>query len=288
MDAVLLARIQFAFTVGYHFLFVPISLGSSVFMLLAARRWYKSQLEEDKSGFLFWLKIFTATFVIGVATGITMEFAFGTNWATYSRFVGDIFGAPLAAEALFAFFLESTFLGVLLFGRNRVKPKFYYVSVWLVVCGALLSALWIIIANSWQQTPGRICGRRRQSRADRLLGCRLQSLDYSALPAYRLLDLGRRLAPRGCFGRLLPAQGASHRPSPRGPWSRRWSSDSSAPSPCRSSATGRPGSWPSTSRPRWRPSRASSRTRRTRASPCSASSTKTSRPFTANWPCRAC
>ena len=153
MDAVLLARIQFAFTVGYHFLFVPISLGSSVFMLLAARRWYRSQLEEDKAGFLFWLKIFTATFVIGVATGITMEFAFGTNWATYSRFVGDIFGAPLAAEALFAFFLESTFLGVLLFGRNRVKPKFYYVSVWLVVGGALLSALWIIIANSWQQTP---------------------------------------------------------------------------------------------------------------------------------------
>jgi cytochrome bd ubiquinol oxidase subunit I len=153
MDAVLLARIQFAFTVGYHFLFVPISLGSGVFMLLAARRWYKSQLEDDKAGFLFWLKIFTATFVIGVATGITMEFAFGTNWATYSRFVGDIFGAPLAAEALFAFFLESTFLGVLLFGRNRVKPKFYYVSVWLVVGGALLSALWIIIANSWQQTP---------------------------------------------------------------------------------------------------------------------------------------
>jgi cytochrome bd ubiquinol oxidase subunit I len=153
MDAVLLARIQFAFTVGYHFLFVPISLGSGIFMLLAARRWYKSKLDDDRSGFLFWLKIFTATFVIGVATGITMEFAFGTNWATYSRFVGDIFGAPLAAEALFAFFLESTFLGILLFGRKRVSPKFYYVSVWLVVCGALLSALWIIIANSWQQTP---------------------------------------------------------------------------------------------------------------------------------------
>jgi cytochrome d ubiquinol oxidase subunit I len=153
MDAVLLARIQFAFTVGYHFLFVPISLGTGVFMLLAGRRWYKTQSENDKAGFLFWLKLFSLTFVIGVATGITMEFAFGTNWATYSRFVGDIFGAPLAAEALFAFFLESTFLGVLLFGRNRVPRKLYYVSMWLVVCGALLSALWIIIANSWQQTP---------------------------------------------------------------------------------------------------------------------------------------
>jgi cytochrome bd ubiquinol oxidase subunit I len=153
MDAVLLARIQFAFTVGYHFLFVPISLGTGVFMLLAGRRWYKTQSETDKAGFLFWLRLFSLTFVIGVATGITMEFAFGTNWASYSRFVGDIFGAPLAAEALFAFFLESTFLGVLLFGRNRVPRKFYYVSIWLVVCGALLSALWIIIANSWQQTP---------------------------------------------------------------------------------------------------------------------------------------
>jgi len=153
MDAVLLARIQFAFTVGYHFLFVPISLGSGVFMLMAGRRWYKSQSEKDKAGFLFWLKLFTATFVVGVATGITMEFAFGTNWATYSRFVGDIFGAPLAAEALFAFFLESTFLGILLFGRGRVSRRFYYVSTWLVVGGALLSALWIIIANSWQQTP---------------------------------------------------------------------------------------------------------------------------------------
>ncbi len=153
MDAVLLARIQFAFTVGYHFLFVPVSLGTGVFMLVAGRRWYKTQAESDKAGFLFWLKLFSLTFVIGVATGITMEFAFGTNWATYSRFVGDIFGAPLAAEALFAFFLESTFLGVLLFGRNRVPRRLYYVSMWLVVCGALLSALWIIIANSWQQTP---------------------------------------------------------------------------------------------------------------------------------------
>jgi cytochrome bd ubiquinol oxidase subunit I len=153
MDAVALARFQFAFTVAYHFFFVPLSIGLGLIMVLFERRYYKSQSPEDKAMADLWVKIFAATFSIGVATGITMEFAFGTNWATYSRFVGDIFGAPLAAEGLFAFFLESTFLGVLIFGRNRVSNKFYYVSAWLVWAGSLLSALWIIIANSWMQTP---------------------------------------------------------------------------------------------------------------------------------------
>ena len=153
MDAVVLAKIQFAFTVMYHFFFVPLSIGLGLIVVLFERKYYKSGDAEAKSAAEVMVKIFTATFAIGVATGITMEFAFGTNWATYSRFVGDIFGAPLAAEGLFAFFLESTFLGVLLFGRNRVSKKFYYVSAWLVWLGSLLSALWIIIANSWMQTP---------------------------------------------------------------------------------------------------------------------------------------
>jgi len=153
MDVVTLSRIQFAVTVGYHFLFVPLSIGLGLVMVLAERRFYKSGSEEDKAASNFWIKIFTATFAVGVATGIAMEFAFGTNWADYSRFVGDIFGAPLAAEGLFAFFLESTFLAVLLFGRSRVSKKFFYVSSWLVWAGSLLSALWIIIANSWMQTP---------------------------------------------------------------------------------------------------------------------------------------
>ncbi len=153
MDVVALSRLQFALTVGYHFLFVPLSIGLGLVMVLAERRYYKSGSDEDKAASAFWIRIFTATFAVGVATGITMEFAFGTNWATYSRFVGDIFGAPLAAEGLFAFFLESTFLAVLLFGRERVSRKFFYVSAWLVWCGSLLSALWIIIANSWMQTP---------------------------------------------------------------------------------------------------------------------------------------
>ena len=153
MDALTLARIQFAFTVGYHFIFVPISIGVGLMVVLFERRYYKSGLPEDKAASNFWIKLFTATFAIGVATGITMEFAFGTNWAEYSRFVGNIFGAPLAAEGLIAFFLESAFLGVLLFGRKKVSKRFYYVSAWLVWIGSMLSALWILIANSWMQTP---------------------------------------------------------------------------------------------------------------------------------------
>lgn len=152
-DPVLLARIQFALTASYHFIFVPISIGIGLIMAIFVTKAFRSKKAEDEALSRMWVKIFTATFAIGVATGITMEFSFGTNWADYSRFVGDIFGAPLAAEALFAFFLESVFLGVLLFGRKRVSPKFYLVSSWLVWFGSCLSALWIIIANSWMQTP---------------------------------------------------------------------------------------------------------------------------------------
>jgi cytochrome bd ubiquinol oxidase subunit I len=153
MDAEMLARIQFAFTVGYHFIIVPLSIGLALMVVISETRYYKSNLESDKAASSFWIKLFTTTFALGVATGITMEFAFGTNWANYSRFVGDIFGAPLAAEGLFAFFLESTFLGVLLFGRRRVSRKIYLAAAWLVFIGANLSALWILIANSWQHTP---------------------------------------------------------------------------------------------------------------------------------------
>lgn len=152
-DVVLLSRIQFALTVAYHFIFVPLSIGLGLITAIFATKFYRSCDAKDGEATNFWVKIFTTTFAIGVATGITMEFSFGTNWADYSRFVGDIFGAPLAAEALFAFFLESVFLGVLLFGRNKVSRLFYTVSAWLVWLGSCLSALWIIIANSWMQTP---------------------------------------------------------------------------------------------------------------------------------------
>ena len=153
LDAALLARIQFAVTVAYHFIFVPLSIGIGLIMAIFVTKAYRSKDAADDGIARMWVKIFTATFAIGVATGITMEFSFGTNWANYSRFVGDIFGAPLAAEALFAFFLESIFLGVLLFGRNKVSPKAYMVAGWLVWFGSCLSALWILIANSWMQTP---------------------------------------------------------------------------------------------------------------------------------------
>ncbi len=152
-DPVLLSRLQFALTAMYHFIFVPLSIGLGLIVAIFETKYYRSGKPEDASASRFWIKVFTATFALGVATGITMEFSFGTNWADYARFVGDIFGAPLAAEALLAFFLESVFLGVLLFGRNKVGKKFYLVSAWLVWFGSCLSALWIIIANSWMQTP---------------------------------------------------------------------------------------------------------------------------------------
>ena len=152
-DVVFLSRLQFTLTVAFHFVFVPLSIGIGLITAIAETRYYRSKKPEDGVASRFWLKIFTTTFAVGVATGITMEFSFGTNWADYSRFVGDIFGAPLAAEALFAFFLESVFLGVLLFGRGKVSPKFYCISSWLVWGGSCLSALWILIANSWMQTP---------------------------------------------------------------------------------------------------------------------------------------
>jgi cytochrome d ubiquinol oxidase subunit I len=152
-DPAVLSRFQFALTVAFHFIFVPLSIGLGLILAINETRYYKTRDPKDAAATRFWVKVFTTTFVIGVATGITMEFSFGTNWANYSRFVGDIFGAPLAAEALFAFFLESSFLGIVLLGRKKVSPKFYLVSTWLVFGGSCLSALWILIANSWMQTP---------------------------------------------------------------------------------------------------------------------------------------
>ena len=152
-DPAMLARIQFAFVVVVHFLFVPLSIGIGLIMAISETRYYKTRSAKDEAIAKFWVKIFTATFAMGVATGITMEFSFGTNWADYARYVGDIFGAPLAAEALLAFFLESVFLGVVILGRKKVSPKFFLASAWLVWFGSCLSALWILIANSWMQTP---------------------------------------------------------------------------------------------------------------------------------------
>ncbi len=153
MDPVLLARIQFAVTVGFHYIFPTITLGLAFLIVIFLGLYLKKEDELYEKIARFWIGIFAIVFSMGVATGIVMEFQFGTNWEKYSRFVGDIFGAPLAAEGVFAFFLESTFLGILLFGRNKVSKKVYFISALMVLIGSTLSAFWIIVANSWQQTP---------------------------------------------------------------------------------------------------------------------------------------
>lgn len=157
MNVELLSRLQFALTIGFHFLFPPITIGLA-WLLVAVEynAWRKATLPDgqawDRAG-RFFGKILGLTFAVGVATGIPMEFQFGTNWSRYSKFVGDIFGAPLAAEGVLAFFLESGFLGLYLFGRDRVAKKWHVVSILMVALGSTLSAFWILVANSWMQTP---------------------------------------------------------------------------------------------------------------------------------------
>ena len=153
MNPVFLARLQFGLTAGFHFLFPPTTLGLSLVILILESLYIrkKDEIYKDVSSFL--IRILAVVFVMGVATGIALEFAFGNNWSSYSRAVGDIFGAPLAAEGVFSFFLESVFIGILVFGRRRVSPKMYWLSAFLVFFASHLSGLWIIIANSWMQTP---------------------------------------------------------------------------------------------------------------------------------------
>ena len=147
------ARGQFALTILYHFLFVPLTLGMTFIIAIMETLYYKTQDEFWKNTVQFWVKLLAINFAIGVATGIIMEFEFGTNWANYSWFVGDIFGAPLAIEGIFAFFMEATFFAVVFFGRNRVTKRFQLMSTWFAAIGSNLSALWILIANGWMQNP---------------------------------------------------------------------------------------------------------------------------------------
>lgn len=153
MNAEILARFQFAFTAAVHYLYPPLSIGLGIILVAMEGIWLKTGNPLFHNMARFWTRIFALTFAIGVATGIVMEFEFGTNWATYSRFVGDIFGSALAAEGIFAFFLESGFLAILLFGWNKVGPRMHFFSTCMVAFGAHFSALWIVVANSWMQTP---------------------------------------------------------------------------------------------------------------------------------------
>ncbi|MBU8870150.1 MAG: cytochrome ubiquinol oxidase subunit I [Gemmatimonadales bacterium] len=147
------ARAQFALTALYHWIFVPLTLGLTWLLAFYHSLYYRTGNEEWKRLTKFWMKLFAINFAIGVATGIILEFEFGTNWSNYSWMVGDIFGAPLAIEGLFAFFLEATFFAVMFFGWNRVSKKFHLVSTWMVAIGSNLSAVWILVANAWMQHP---------------------------------------------------------------------------------------------------------------------------------------
>ncbi|MEP7136511.1 MAG: cytochrome ubiquinol oxidase subunit I [Chloroflexota bacterium] len=153
MDPVTLSRLQFALTTIYHWLFVPLTLGLGWFVAFMQTRYYQTKDETWHKMSKFWGKLFLINFAIGVVTGIVQEFQFGMNWSEYSRYVGDIFGAPLAVEALLAFFLESTFLGIWIFGENKVPEKVHLAAIWLAAIGSNLSALWILLANGWMQHP---------------------------------------------------------------------------------------------------------------------------------------
>ncbi len=168
MDVEILSRIQFAYTIAFHYIYPPLSIGLGLLMVIMEGLYLKTNENIYKNLARFWTKIFALIFGIGVATGIVMEFEFGTNWATYSRYVGDVFGSALAAEGIFAFALESGFLGVLLFGWKRVSHKVHFVATVGVWLGAMFSAVWIVVANSWQQTPAgyHIVGEGVHSRAE--------------------------------------------------------------------------------------------------------------------------
>jgi len=168
MDVELLSRIQFAFTIMFHYIYPPMSIGIGILLIFMEGMYLKTKNPMYHNMTRFWVKIFALTFAMGVATGIVMEFEFGTNWSTYSRFVGDVFGSALAAEGIFAFFLESGFLAILVFGWDKVGPKMHFVSTIMVALGAHLSAVWIVVANSWMQTPAgyKIVGEGLMARAE--------------------------------------------------------------------------------------------------------------------------
>jgi cytochrome d ubiquinol oxidase subunit I len=168
MDVEILARFQFALTIMFHYIYPPLSIGLGLFLVIIEALYLKTREPIYLQMAKFWTRVFALTFAMGVATGIVMEFEFGTNWSTYSRYVGDVFGSALAAEGVFAFFLESGFLAILLFGWSRVSPGFHFFSTLMVALGAHFSAIWIIVANSWMQTPAgyHVVGEGLKARAE--------------------------------------------------------------------------------------------------------------------------
>ncbi|WP_379156053.1 cytochrome ubiquinol oxidase subunit I [Paenibacillus sp. sgz5001063] len=153
MDTVMLSRLQFASTTIFHYFFVPVSIGLALLIAIMETMYVRKGNDEYKRMAQFWGKLFLINFAVGVVTGILQEFQFGMNWSDYSRFVGDVFGAPLAIEALLAFFLESTFIGIWIFGWDKVSKRVHLLSIWLVALGTMFSAFWILLANSFMQHP---------------------------------------------------------------------------------------------------------------------------------------
>jgi len=186
MDALMLSRLQFAVTCMFHFIFVPLTLGLSIMIAWMETRYVFTGDETWLRMTKFWGKLFLINFALGVVTGITMEFQFGMNWAEYSRYVGDIFGAPLAIEATVAFFLESVFIGLWIFGWNKVSKKVHLLAIWLVAIATNLSGLWILLANGWMQHPVGYVLRNN----------RAEMVDFMALLTnpYGLLKFGHQIA----------------------------------------------------------------------------------------------
>ena len=153
MDVVTWSRLQFAMTAAYHWLFVPLTLGLALIMAIMETLYVIKKDDFWRKAAQFWIKVFAINFAVGIATGIILEFEFGTNWSNYSWFVGDMFGAPLAIEGILAFFMEATFFAVMFFGWNKVSKRFHLASTWLTGIGATISAYWILVANGWMQNP---------------------------------------------------------------------------------------------------------------------------------------
>src|SRR4051794_13803834 len=166
MDLVTLSRWQFAITTVYHFFFVPMTIGLSVLVAVLQTAWLRTGKEHYLKLTRFFGKLFLINFALGVVTGIVQEFQFGMNWSAYSRFVGDIFGAPLALEGLLAFFLESTFLGLWIFGWGKLDPKLHLATIWLAASGTVLSAYFILAANSFMQNPVGFTFNEARGRAE--------------------------------------------------------------------------------------------------------------------------
>ncbi len=205
MDVVLLARSQFAIVTVYHFFFVPLTLGLSVLVAIMETLYVRTGDETYKKMTKFWGKLFLINFAIGVATGIVQEFQFGMNWSDYSRFMGDIFGAPLAIEALLTFYLESVFLGVWIFGWDKLSMRAHAAVMWVVAIAANLSALWILVANSFMQQPVGYVLRNGRAEMDRFFCPPRQWPRVGAVAARLHLGGGDRRFLRGRHLRIPSA-----------------------------------------------------------------------------------